>query len=203
MRSINQAAQAARERGMIKEVGLVWIGCRNRDDGQINPIGIWGGSVAEDILVRDLFTGVQHTRTFYTGLLEAPEPIHEVGLTVRPTTLTMSPLDVGVQVAFRERDPRGAKVQVWKRAYDIETRRPVDGLPESWFSGYVDSGTFDTPTPGGEASFVVDIVSTARMLTITSARRKSDQAQRARMGDRARRYKATAGEIDVPWGSEG
>jgi len=126
--------------------------------------------------------------------------LHETGIIIRPTQVTLSPLDTSVQIAFRERDARGAQVQIWRRTYDVDTQRPVSGLPEAWFSGFVNEAPISTDV--GSASLAIDIVSTARVLTIASARKKSDQAQRLRSGDRFRRYKATAGEIDLAWAQE-
>ena len=59
------------------------------------------------------------------------------------------------------------------------------------------------PEPGGAAILEMEVVSTARLLTIPNGRRKSDAAQRNRdPADRFRRYKAVARTIDVPWGEK-
>jgi len=200
MRQVNPAAQALREIGRAKIVSLLWIRCRNRETGAVAPIGIWSASDAENVMVADIFTGDLRDLTFYPGLLAVGEVTHETGIIIRPTQVTLSPLDTSVQIAFRERDARGAQVQIWRRTYDVDTQRPVSGLPEAWFSGFVNEAPISTDV--GSASLAIDIVSTARVLTIASARKKSDQAQRLRSGDRFRRYKATAGEIDLAWAQE-
>lgn len=200
MRTVNPAAQALRESGRFGERSLMWIRCRDRDSNDVRAIGIWSGDDAEDIRVADLFTGEQRTITFYTGLMAVGEVTHETGIIIRPTQVTLSPLDTAVQIAFREREARGAQVQIWRRTYDVETGRPVAGLPEAWLSGYVNEAPISVDV--GSASLSVDIVSTARMLTIASARKKSDEAQRRRDGDRFRRYKATAGDVDLAWAQE-
>lgn len=203
MRTVNAAAQAIREqRKTIREVPMMLIRTRNRTTNELVPLGLWMGEDNEDILIRDIFTGVSSTRSFYTGMVGMGDVTHEAGLNVRPLEITLSRLEPAVRIAFYEHDPRGAQVQVFRRAYDPDTGRPVAGFPEAEFAGYVNTAPDSRPSPGGDSIISVDVVSTAMMLTIPSASTKSDATQRKRSGDRFRRYKATASQWEIPWAAE-
>ena len=205
MRAVNSAAQALRaERGGLAERIMVWIAARNRLTGDIEALGLWSGEDTETITVTDMWTGAPATRVFHgAGSLLGISPVqHEAGLSVRPVRLSLSALDAAVIDAVRVYDPRGARVQVWRRTLSPETGLQV-GVPEPWFKGFCNKAPIPRPEPGGEAILEMEVVSTARLLTIPNGRRKSDAAQRARdSSDRFRRYKAIARTIDVPWGEE-
>lgn len=186
-------------RGHLIDIPMVWFSSRDRETHEVHGIGIWGGEDAENILVQDMFTGVGATRTFYNGgLLEVGSVRHQVGLEVQSTTITLSGIDTAVLIAFRQYEARGAEVQIWRRSYDPETRLPIAVRP--WFKGFVDSAPTERPEAGSESSMAVEVVSTARLLTIASAGRKSHEAQRKRMGDMFRQHKGTIGNRVVPWG---
>lgn len=204
MRPVHAAAQAAREarRGIV-EIPMLWIEARHRETGVIEALGLWGGSDDETITVTDMFNGVAQPRLFHGAgaLLSIGAVRHEAGLTIRAVEVALSPLAAATRQAFRAYDARGAQAQVWTRSYDAATRKPL-GV-EARVKGYVNGAPIERPAPGGEAGMSVEIVSPARMLTVTSALRKSDETQRARApGDRFRRYKATIAQVDVPWGME-
>ena len=104
--------------------------------------------------------------------------------------------------AVRLYDPRGARVQIWRRTLSPDTGLPV-GVPEPWFKGFCNKAPIPRPEPGGEAILEMEVVSTTRLVAIPNGRRKSDAAQRSRdPDDRFRRYKAIARTIDVPWGEK-
>ena len=203
MRAVDAAAQALREaRGGLAERIMVWIAARNRLTGDIEALGLWSGEDAETITVTDMWTGGVANRVFHgAGALLGVSPIqHEAGLSVRPVRLSLSSLDPAVVDAVRVYDPRGARVQIWRRTLSPATGLPV-GDPEPWFKGFCNKAPIPRPAPGGEAILEMEVVSSARLLTIPNGRRKSDEAQRRRdPDDRFRRYKAVAKSIDVPWG---
>lgn len=203
MRAVDPAAHAERlKRGGFQERVLVWVAGRNRTTDAIEALGLWTGEDAETITVVDMFTGASATRTFHGAgaLLGISSIKHEAGLSVRPVRLSLSPLDPAVIEVVRLYDPRGAQVQIWKRTLSAETGLQL-GQPEPWFKGYCNKAPIPRPEPGGEATLEMEVVSTARLLTIPHGRRKSDVAQRRRdQDDRFRRYKSTAKTIDVAWG---
>lgn len=121
---------------------------------------------------------------------------------MRPVRLSLSALSPPVVEAVRLYDPRGARVQIWRRTLSPDTRLSL-GSPEPWFKGFCNRVTIPRPEPGGDAILEMEVVSTARLLTIPAGRRKCDAAQRTRdPDDRFRRYKAIARTIDVPWGEK-
>ena len=205
MRAVNSAAQALRaERGGLAERTLVWIAARNRLTDGIEALGLWSGEDSETITVTDMWTGAPASRVFHGAgsTLGVSSVQHEAGLSVRPVRLSLSAIDPAVIDAVRLYDPRGAKVQIWRRTLSPETGLQV-GVPEPWFKGFCNKAPIPRPEPGGEAILEMEVVSTARLLTIPNGRRKSDAAQRSRdPNDRFRRYKAIAKTIDVPWGEK-
>ena len=201
MRRVDPAAQAIREkRGAIKEVPMVWIGATDRDTGEPRGIGLWRGEDTEVITVTDMWTHVASPRTFYNaGLSTIGSVSHEQGLNIRPVSIKLSAISDAALAAIRQYEARGVPVQGFKRCYDPDTYQPV--AVEPWFKGYLNKAPSVRPAPGGEPTLTLEVVSTALLLTISSAATKSDVAQRRRNGDRIRRYKNVAGTWDVPWGS--
>ena len=205
MRAVNSAAQALRaERGGLAERTLVWIAARNRLTDGIEALGLWSGEDSETITVTDMWTGAPASRVFHGAgsTLGVSSVQHEAGLSVRPVRLSLSALSAPVIDAVRLYDPRGAKVQIWRRTLSPETGLQV-GVPEPWFKGFCNKAPIPRPEPGGEAVLEMELVSTTRLVAIPNGRRKSDAAQRTRdPDDRFRRYKAVARTIDVPWGEK-
>ena len=205
MRAVDTAAQALRAtRGGLAERVMVWIAARNRLTGEIEALGLWSGEDSETITVTDMWTGAPATRVFHGAgsLLGISGVQHEAGLSVRPVRLSLSALSPPVIDAVRLYDPRGARVQIWRRTLSPDTGLPV-GVPEPWFKGFCNKAPIPRPEPGGEAILEMEVVSTTRLVAIPNGRRKSDAAQRSRdPDDRFRRYKAIARTIDVPWGEK-
>lgn len=205
MRPVDPDAQAAREaRIPLMEVPMLWVTGRVRETGELASLGLWGGDDDERIIVDDLFTGARVSRLFYGrgALLGVGSIRHERGLSIRPIQVKLSSLAPAAQQAFLAYDPRGAEAQVWKRTYDARTGKPI-GRPERAAKGYVNTAPIVRPEPGGEATLTAEIISTARMLTITSALVKSNARQIARKpGDDFRQYKATMPQTEVPFGTE-
>ena len=203
MRAVNVAAQRQRERrSALLETVMVWLEGRDRETGAVHGIGLWQGEQTEQIRVTDMFTGATEVRAFFSlGIISVGSIRYEAGLDIRPVSLTLSRLSEPVQAAFRLYEARGAKAQIWRRSFDPESRLPL-GDPEPRFKGFVNQAPMERPEAGGEATIEVQLVSTARMLTFTSERKKSDEAQRLRGDDRLRRYKGMSRAWDVPWGNK-
>ena len=85
--------------------------------GDIEALGLWTGEDSETITVTDLWTGAPATRVFHGAgsLLGISGVQHEARLSVRPVRLTLSALSAPVIEAVRLYDPRGARVQIWRR----------------------------------------------------------------------------------------
>ena len=196
----NAAAQAIREKARhINQRDMVWIKARSRSTNELHGIGLWTGDDVEDIAVTDILSGVTDTRTFHNkGLLGIGSVRYEVGLNIRPITISLSAIDEAVLDAINLYDPRGAEVQMWRRSYDANDK-PV--AVEPWDFGYINGAPSERPAPGGSWSIEVELVTETRLLSEPSELRKSDQAQRRRNGDRFRRWKSQA-KWSVPWGTK-
>lgn len=203
MFAVAPAAQAIRARRTVTfEPAMLWTAARNRTTGAEEGIGLWEGGDVEEIEVTDLFTGQADVRPFYNQAVLSVGPARwEAGLNIRSIPLRISALSAAAINAFLLYEARGARVQAWRRSYDPETTLPV--ALEPWFRGYMNVATITRPAAGGEGAVDAEVVSSARLLTISSAARKSDEAQRGRGGDRFRQYKASQGAKDVPWALKG
>ena len=85
------------------------------------------------------------------GRLSASSSVqHQAGLSVRPVRLSLSAMSAPVIDAVRLYDPRGARVQIWRRTLSPETGLQV-GVPEPWFKGFCNKAPIPRPEPGGEA----------------------------------------------------
>lgn len=202
MRAVNPAAQAIRaRRGAIHEVPMLWVSARRRDNDEIEGVGLWGGQDAETITVPDMWLGALVTRTFTAaGALLQVGPIrHEVGFAVRSIPVRLSSASAQVALAIRGYDPRGAKVQVWRRCYDPDTMQPV-GV-EAVFKGKVERVPISRPVPGGSSEIEMTIVSTAASLTIAPGTLRSDESyQRLGRGRLLRYASIVDGVGNTPWG---
>jgi hypothetical protein len=196
------AAVAAewQRRGLLVEQTLIWLEARDRETGAAVGVGFSDAAADATITVVDLFSGVSQARVFHgAGALLAISPIrYEAGLTVRPVTVSLSPIEPTVEAAFRGYDPRGGRAQIWRRTWQGETGVEAGITPV--FKGYVDSAPITRPAPGGQAEIAVEIVSVARMLTIASGAKRSDAEQTRRAGDRFYRHMAAAAGTVVEWG---
>lgn len=203
MFAVSSAAQAIRaQRRASYEPAMIWIEARHRETGAVEGIGLWQGGDIEDITVTDMFTGMAVTRTFYhQAMLSIEWRRMETGIAVGSTRIRISRLSPAARNAFHLYDPRGAQAQLWVRSYDPDTMLPIAVEPRD--KGYINLAPETRPVPGGEGVIEAEIVSSARLLTITSALRKSDEVQRRRGGDKFRQYKATQASKDVPWAVKG
>ncbi|HMR51181.1 MAG TPA: hypothetical protein PKA33_01750 [Amaricoccus sp.] len=203
VRAVNTQAQNIRERRNALSTRLMlWIEGRERDTGLPAALGLWTGEDVEDITFADMWSGASVTRTFYGAgeMLGVGAIRWHAGLEVRPVTITLSSVSPAVVTALRVYEPRGARVQILKRSYEPDLGTEA-GIEPVWM-GFVNGAPIPRPAPGGDASMSLECVSSARLLTIPYPRRKSHAAQGQRAGDKFRRYTATAGQWDVPWGLE-
>lgn len=198
MRPVSAAAQALREsRAKLVERLLLWIEPRDRSTGDPDGFGFWTGRDTVSVTFVDAWTGQTVTRTFdgRGAIQEQPVIRHAAGLDIHPVNLSLSLHHAGVVAAVRTLEARAARVQLHRVTLHPETRAVV-GV-ERAFKGHVNLA------PDRDGAVDLQMVSTVRSLTVKANRTKSDAFQRLRNDDRFRRFKATAGEIDIPWGGKG
>ncbi|PYE89573.1 hypothetical protein [Phyllobacterium leguminum] len=204
MRSVDIATAAAYQsrRAHIPRY-FVWIEAKNRSTGGLEMMGLWNGEDTVTVTVVDPGTGLPSTRVYHAGgsLLNI-DPIPAVSdLSVRTIQIGLSQINAAVQQAIRGYDVRLAKVQIHRGLLDLETRLLV-GNPLSLWDGQVNGAPVDTPAVGEEGGIALSVVSHTRMLTRTNPAKRSDETQKLRGGDRARRYSGVAGEWAFWWGEE-
>ncbi len=182
-------------RGALVAHRLVWISARTRATGQLENLGLWSG---ED----DLGVAIGVEARTYTGagaLLQAEPLTAGPGLAVRSYQLMLAAVAPEVEDLAKGYETRFAPVEVRRALFDPATRALV-GEPHVVFSGYINGIDFPTAEPGGSASCTLELVSETRILTRHLASKKSDESQKARGGDRFRRYGDISGSVPVFWG---
>lgn len=198
MRNFDAATAAA----LSARAGLVarqtlWITARNLATGLPESLGIWNG---ED----DISLSVEGTPRAYTGAGAAleVEPITAApGLEVRTVVWRLSALAPEVEALAKAYDTRFAPVEIHRALFDPATRGLI-GAPHRVFRGFCNGLTFDRGDAGGTAAADLELVSETRALTRSLAVKKSDESQKARGGDRFRRYGDISGSVPVYWGEK-
>jgi hypothetical protein len=201
VRAVNAAAQAVRAaRGPIMEVPMIWIEARNRQTGGVEGVGFWAGGETVAVTLIDLWSRASLTRTFIGAgsLLSIGAPVIEPGFSVRPMSARFSGVSAEVELAVRGYDLRGARVSIWLREHDPSTHKQIGVAPV--FRGWIDRIDWRRPEPGGDAEISVEMVSSARTLSITSPAQRSDAFYTAR-GSRIMRYAAQPG-VELFWGGK-
>lgn len=198
MRPVNAAAHALREsRAKLIERLLLWIEPRNRGTGTPDGFGFWTGRDVVTVGIVDAWTGATVARNFdgRGSIVDIPSIRYASGLDIHPVDISLSLHHDGVRAAVRTLEARAARAQLHRLTLHPETREVV-GV-ERAFKGNINLAN------DSDGVVVLQMVSTVRSLTIKANRTKSDAFQRLRNDDRFRRYKAIAGEIDIPWGGKG
>lgn len=203
VRPVNTSAQNIRERrsGLSTRV-MIYFEAQNRSDNTPVDLGLWTGEDTESITFTDMWTGASLTRTFYGAgtLLGVETPRYYTGFEVRPITITLSSISSAVTNLIRAYEPRGAKAQILLRSYEPDTMEAV-AIEPVW-KGFVNRAPIPRPAPGEAAEMSVQLVSSARLLTIPFPRKKSNANQVKRAGDKFLRYAGAAEILNVPWGLE-
>jgi hypothetical protein len=189
---------------------LLWITARNRTTGAAESLGLWTGEDTRD------FTIGGSTRTYLAAgsLLQFGKLTSGTGLDVRILTVTVSGVAPAALQALRGYDARLAPVEVHRAVFQAETAQLIEE-PRRVFLGTLDGEPLSIPAraldaAGGGAgegpagsTFELKLASSARALTRTLSLRKSDEATKARSGDRGRRWSSVAGRVVTWWGQSG
>lgn len=174
---------------------LVWITARNIATGLPEALGLWSGEQDATLTVE----GQNRTYTGAGGLLTVEPLTAGVGLSVRTHRLGLSAVAPEVEDLIKAYDTRFAPIEIHRAIFDAQTRQLI-GVPHRRFRGVINGVLFPTETAGAAPSAMVDCVSETRVLTRGLAVKKSDASQRARGGDRIRRYGDISGAVPVYWG---
>lgn len=195
MRSFDAPTLAAlQNRSEISVRILIWIMARNRGTGATEALGVWNGGYDRSFTIN----GGARTYVGAGALMGVPPLTYEVGLNVRQTRLTLSPIDDAVGALIRTYDCRLAPMEIHRAVFDPVTTALVSE-PHRLFKGIVDDLDV-TRSAKGEVACEMVVAGSARYLTRTLTLKRSDASQQRRSGDRFLRYADVSGEVDVYWG---
>jgi len=206
MRSVSLATQQAlteaRDKGLAPRQ-LLWITVKDRTTGAPGSFGFWSGDYPVDIPVISGTTGLQVTRTYTGDVNLSIGNIPRVSdLSMVQVEITMSAIPTITQQIVRGYEARLAKVEIHSLQLSPATRQPV-AAAEIEFLAEVDSAPIETGAAGGESLIKFSVVSDAiSMLTRTNPRRRSDEAQQLRGGDRINRYSNAISTWKIAWGQD-
>lgn len=193
---------------------LLWITARNRGTGAAVTMGLWTG---ED--TRSFTIGGGSREYLGAGEVLSVEPIISGGdLAARMLRVRVSGLTPGVQAALETYDVRFAPVELHRSVFARETAQLLEESHRI-FLGTLDEERWPVPGLEGddsgppEGAVDLTLASSARALTRTLTLKKSDEAQKARSGDRGRRYASATAKVfwgmrpqgqgstpnDIPW----
>lgn len=176
---------------------LIWVKCRNRDTGTVQPVGLWTGPQAAD------FTIDAETRTYYGAgaVVSVPAINCAVGLDVRLSTLKLSRWSPAVELMLDTRDPRHAAIEIRRAVYDLQTGVLV-AEPAIVFDGFVDTPEARSAGIGGAADVDLKIAPVTAALSLTSPLNYADETARMNADDRILRYASVSGQPTVWWGEK-
>lgn len=195
MRSFDAPTLAAvQNRSEIAVRVLIWVMARNRGTGAVEALGVWNGGYDRQFTIG----GVPRTYVGAGALMGVPPLTYEVGLNVRQTRLTLSPIDDAVGALIRTYDCRLAPMQIHRAVFDPVTTALVSE-PHRLFKGIVDELEV-TRNAKGEVACEMVVAGSARYLTKVLTLKRSDASQQLRSGDRLLKYADVSGEVDVWWG---
>ena len=119
---------------------------------------------------------------------------------IRTIRITFSQIHPTVRNMVSGYNIRGAWVEVHRLLFNPATGAVV-APAERPFTGRIDKAPQTIPGPGDEGGIYLDVVDSIRDLTRSNPAKKSDETQKRRSGDRARRNIGTA-NVKLWWGQE-
>ncbi|PZO81597.1 MAG: hypothetical protein DI629_03410 [Mesorhizobium amorphae] len=193
---------ATRDRGNAPR-DFVWVVGKNRTTGALTGMGLWSGDETADFAVIDGQTGAIVQRTYFGAVnLRVGAIPRTSDLNQRSVAVRCSQISPAAQQIVRGLDARLARVEIHSVDLDLVSRLPV-GPAEVEFLGVVNGAPIETPAAGAEGGIEMDVVSDAiAMLARTNFRKRSDETQKARSGDRFSRYGSVIRSWPVVWGGE-
>lgn len=175
---------------------LVWITARRIATGATESLGLWDGDDDHDFVIG----GVTREYRGAGGLLGMDDPIYETGLVVRRMNIWLTLAAPEVLAAAMDYDLRLAPVEVHRIFTDPHSHLPI-AAPHRIWKGFADGAPSSRAGLGsGGKRLTLTVASAAMALTQTVPLYYSDEAMKARSGDRAFRYADVSGDVPVYWG---
>lgn len=171
---INPAVQAAfNSRQSLIIRWFLWIKAAD-GGGTPTPVGLWTGGDNVTITLEG------ESRTYYgaQGALNFSPFQYIEGAVIQTTTVSIS-VTPEAENFVRGYRTQYAPADIHRAVYNASTGVLIG--TDRMFKGFLDTIAFPTPEVGGEQQIELEIMSSARLGTMTSNLRKSDAAQRLRL----------------------
>lgn len=173
--------------------------------GSAKVFPYWTGEDNVSVNVLPLGAGSEVNHVFIGGgtLLDVPPIVDAIGLEARSISLGLDHISTaadGPMDMVYGNNVRVARVELHRAVFDPATWNLV-ATPHLVFAGRVDGASVDDAAAGGEGGLTLDLVPSAIDLTRINPATESDEQQRLREGDRARRYGDTAAQVERRWGT--
>lgn len=192
-----QMQQFEERRGTDAQI-LVLIEPKNRETGEIEPMGLWTGDDHQ-------FFTVDGELHFFFGagaVIQVPIVRAGIGLDVRRNRVVLPPMLDEVKLALQVYQAAQAPARVWVQPMDLDTGDPR-GAPYRIVKGTLDRAPETLGKIGDRSRTELVISDATRDLTFSQPLFKSDAALRQRNpGDRAREYVDAIGDRAIPWGQD-
>lgn len=195
------ALVAAPESG-LKERNVVTVFAKAIGGDTITAFPFWNDLDTVTVPVIDGKTNLNVNRQAVgDGAILALDRIPQsTDFSIRTIRITFSQVHPTVRNMVNGFNVRGAWVEVHRLLFNPATGAII-APAERPFTGRVDKAPQTIPSSGGEGGIYLDVVDSIRDLTRSSPAKKSDETQKRRLGDRARRNIGTA-NVKVWWGQE-
>ncbi len=204
MRSFDSDTLTALAQGNLIIRHFIWITPRDFDTGdQITPVGYWNDYGAIAVTAYDGNSGAPVSRT-YAGsgkIADLDQIVHEVGIAVRSTSVSLNILDASVENLVRGYNLRKAPFEWHFGLLNVSDRNIVAAL-YPLFVGFVNTVKIATPGIGGQGGVVIEAASDTRRLTIKSGNKRSDENQRLRSDDRSFKFAEAMRSRELFWGTK-
>lgn len=160
----------------------------------------FGEDVITNVVDGNTLQLVSHTFYGDAAPIQRMDPMPlKIGLDAKPVDVVLNSLHPVVKNMVFNHDCRNAKVEIYRGRLDPESMLLV-AAPRSRKIGQINGAPRTRGAIGGVGSVTLAVVGSPRVLTVTSSALRSDETQRLRGGDRARRYGGTAFKWPYSWG---
>lgn len=186
----------------LKKRDFIFFTAKNRNTGDPETMGIWNGMVPINASVIRPRDGATVSREYQPIPDFMPPPIPASSeLQVRTIRLKFSNLSQELIQAIRLYELQMAPVEIHRGVFDPATNRLADPA-EVMFNGFVNKAPIRKGKQNSPGSIELELVSRARLLTITSGQKFSDEYMKTRGNDRFAQYTDVVGDIRIWWGQE-
>lgn len=206
MRAYDSATMAALQNADIEgivERDFIWIWGRSLDGLTRHEFAFWNDATDETVGVRSGETGSIVNRDYIGGgTFEGLPSIPFIAdMTVRSIDIALSGTHPSVISMYKGYDLRHAEVECHRGLYNPNTMKLV-APPYAHFVGKINKAPRKRNTRSNGSEIILSLVSITRELTRTNPKKKSDEDQKSRNGDRIYRYTGVVEEWNVPWGEK-